>query len=124
MVMGKYLRLEMPSPASGSSPLSLYTGGLECSVFGQDLSVRAGLSLVDTFSSSKTNETLNMMSQLSMIFTTHVFIAMKITAHGDSWFSTVSFVLELEVVSTNERPARFVLQIVHLWVESFIFAGK
>jgi len=30
---------------------------------------RAGLSLVDTFSSPKTHETLNKISQLAMIFT-------------------------------------------------------
>ena len=41
---------------------------------------RACLSLVDTLSTPKTNETPNEVSQLAMIFTTQASVAMKITA--------------------------------------------
>ena len=53
---------------------------------------KAGLSSVDTMSRSKTNKTLNRMSQSANIFTSKVFIAMKITTQ-----------VELEKVSTHER---------------------
>ena len=49
----------------------------------------ARLSLVDTFSSLKTNANLNTRSHLSMILNTRGFIAMKITTQVDRFFPNV-----------------------------------
>ena len=56
----------------------------------------AGLSLVDTFSSPTTNESLNTTSQLAMPFATQVFITLKVTTHLDSLCSTLHLFSGLE----------------------------
>ena len=48
-----------------------------------DVGNGAGLSSVDTFLSLKTNKTLNILSQLAVIFTAQVFIATKVTTQVD-----------------------------------------
>jgi len=68
------------------------------------VAARAGILLVDTVSSPTTNKILNKMCQCALIFTTHVFIAMKIATQVNSFCLQFQF-FGLEKVSTNQKPA-------------------
>ena len=80
---------------------------------------------IDTFTTSKMNETLNKMRQLSVIFTTQVFIAVKMTTQIDSLCSAHHY-SGLDQVSIKEKPAVKAIQtciLSKLEVEDLIAAS-